>query len=119
VTEIKVDDAAALVLIEKIAKRVAAGFGEEFGEALEGGRRTAVSLSPVVTGSYAGSHRITVDADRAGLGINPDARNTATGTPVTDYAGAVEDRHHVYERVLREVPRLVTRAAELSLRQIV
>lgn len=116
--QIKVEDREALALVETIGERVASGFGEEFGVALEAGRRYAVSISPVVTGSYAGAHRVAVDAEQAELGIDLLARNVVTGTPVIDYAGAVEERHHVYGRVLNDVERYATDAVELALREL-
>ncbi len=64
-----------------------------------GGRslvRFAASISPVVTGSYAGAHRATVDGKTLTLSIDPMARNKSV--PVTRYAGAVEERHQVYAR---------------------
>lgn len=108
----------AVDYIQGIARRVAAGFGEEFGEALEEGRRIAVGASPIVTGSYADSHRVAIDSDLAKLGIDPMARNSASGILVSDYAGAVEKRHHVYARVEQAIPRMATFAVGLSMRQI-
>lgn len=58
--------------------------------------RYAASVSPIVTGSYAGAHRATVAGPGVTLFISPVARNTATGTLVSRYAMAVEGRHQVY-----------------------
>lgn len=65
----------------------------KFGEAL---RRYAVSISPIVTGSYANAHTVSVSGKGVGLFISPVARNTKTGALVSRYAGAVEGRHRVY-----------------------
>lgn len=66
-----------------------------FGLQLE---RYASSISPVVTGSYAGAHRATVDGKTLELSIDPGARNSVSGVPVIRYAGPVEERHQVYAR---------------------
>ena len=58
--------------------------------------RHAASVSPIVTGSYAGAHRATVAGTGVTLFISPVARNVKTGTLVTRYAMAVEGRHQVY-----------------------
>jgi hypothetical protein len=68
--------------------------------------RNAVSISPVVTGSYAGAHRITVGDKVVTLEIDPQSRNFISGGLVTDYAGAVERRHSVYSRTADVMYRL-------------
>jgi len=62
-------------------------------------QRYATDISPVVTGSYAGSHRLFENGREITLAIDPTARNVKTGTQVQRYAGAVEERHQVYARV--------------------
>lgn len=85
----------------------------ELGEILEKARRYAVSISPVITGSYAGAHRVVVGDMQAALSIDPSARNLATGMLVTRYAGAVERRHQVYSRTAGHTMRLAVRGAEI------
>lgn len=72
-----------------------------------GGRLTrfAMSISPVITGSYAGAHRAAVSGQQLQVYIDPSARNSRSGVPVTGYAGSVERRHNVYGRVGREAGR--------------
>jgi len=79
-------------------------------------RRFAASVSPVITGSYRDSHRAVVDRKIMTLSIDPAARNTATGTPVTRYAGAVEQRHHVYAGTFFRAIRLAVTVLEDLLR---
>lgn len=74
--------------------------------------RYAVSVSPIVTGSYAGAHRLSMEGKTATISIDPTARNTKTGMPVTRYAGAVEARHQVYGRTGEEANRLAVTATE-------
>lgn len=65
----------------------------KFGETL---KRYASSTSPIVTGSYANAHTVTVSGKGVELFISPVARNTKTGALVSQYAGIVEGRHRVY-----------------------
>lgn len=74
--------------------------------------RYAVSISPVVTGSYAGSHRATFQGKTATISIDPTARNSETGQPVIRYAGSVEARHRVYGQVWAEANRLAVSTVE-------
>lgn len=66
-------------------------------------RRYAMSISPVVTGAYRGSHVIVQQRMGAVMTIDSGAVNPISGTPVTQYAGPVEDRHHVYQRTFDQV----------------
>lgn len=75
-------------------------------------RRYAASISPVITGSYQASHREAVSGKSVSLSISLAARNTATGTLVTRYAGPVEERHHVYARTWVEMTRLAVTILE-------
>lgn len=82
------------------------------GEILEEARRFAASISPVVTGSYRAAHRVVVGQMQATLSIDPAARNSATGIPVSRYAASVEERHRVYARTAMHTRRLAVRGAE-------
>ena len=82
----------------------------------EASRRVAVSISPVVTGSYAGSHRVVASGMTVELSINPLARNGKT--PVTAYAGAVERRHQVYGRTAAALPGIIEREGAALLERI-
>jgi len=86
---------------------------------LEEARRFAASISPVVTGSYRAAHRVVVGNMRATLSIDPAARNSATGTPVSRYAANVEERHGVYARTFAYTERLAVRGAEAIGRNLV
>lgn len=66
-------------------------------------RRFAMSISPVVTGAYRGSHIIIQQRMGAVMTIDSGAVNPITGTPVTRYAGPVEARHHVYQRTFDQM----------------
>jgi len=79
---------------------------------MEGLQRFAVSISPVVTGSYAGSHRLSVSGREVKLSIDPTARNTVSDVLVWRYAGAVEERHQVYARTDAQAERLAARVLE-------
>lgn len=59
-------------------------------------RRFAVSISPVVTGSYRDAHEVFFRGGTAILRIDPRATNR--GQPVERYAANVEDIHKVYFR---------------------
>jgi len=80
--------------------------------AMEGLQRFAVGISPVVTGSYAGSHRVSVSGETVKLSVDPTARNTKTGQLVQRYAGAVEERHQVYTRTWAEAEQAADAALE-------
>ena len=84
----------------------------ELGAILEEARRFAASISPVVTGSYQAAHRVVVGQIQATLSIDPAARNTTTGVPVSRYAAGVEERHGIYVRTGEFVQRLAARGAE-------
>lgn len=88
------------------------------GEWLEQSRRFAVSISPVVTGSYQAAHRVVVGAMQAELSIDPSARNIETGVPVSRYAGPVEERHRVYLHTFGHTERLVARDAQIILKRL-
>jgi len=84
------------------------------GSAIAEARRYAMSISPVDTGAYKGSHIAEVEGVMATLKIDPLARNPRSGVLVTRYAGAVEEHHHIYERTAREIlPRLAIDAAQV------
>lgn len=85
----------------------------ELAAMLEEARRFASDISPVVTGSYAGAHRVVTGNMYAELSIDPRARNTVSGDPVTRYAAAVEEKHQVYGRTFSYTRRLVTKHAEV------
>lgn len=89
------------------------------GGAMEKARRYAASISPVVTGSYRGAHRVTVGRMCATLSIDPTARNTASGGLVRRYAGPVEKRHRVYARTASQLLGLAERAGEGLLEELV
>ena len=80
--------------------------------AMEDLQRFVVGISPVVTGSYAGSHRLSVSGREVKLSIDPSSRNIKTGQLVQRYAGAVEERHQVYAQGWEEAERLARRALE-------
>ena len=75
--------------------------------------RYATSISPVITGSYAGSHRSTVIFKGVELSIDPSARNIISRTRVIDYADSVENRHSVYARTFGQLPRLAVAAEDV------
>lgn len=76
------------------------------GVAAEEFRRYAMNISPVITGAYRGSHVIIQDRMAAAVAIDEGAINPVSGEGVTRYAGAVEDRHHVYQRTFDQMARL-------------
>lgn len=61
-------------------------------------RRFAASISPVRTGAYRGAHVVIQGRMAATMTIDSGAINPVTGTPVSRYAGPVEERHGVYQR---------------------
>ncbi len=68
--------------------------------------RYAVSISPVVTGTYRDAHTIFQGKMRSVVAIDP-------GSPAMRYAVYVEERHHVYERTYLEAgPRSAVVGAE-------
>lgn len=79
------------------------------GQMMEETRRFAADISPVITGSYRAAHTVTVASLSAIMTIDPSARNTVSGVPVTQYAWPVEDRHQVYEQAGRQLERIVIR----------
>lgn len=85
------DEWVALLESDALWIPVTQGAAEEF-------RRFAMDISPVITGAYRGSHIIVHHRMAAIMTIDPAALNPVTGTPVTRYAAAVEERHHIYQR---------------------
>lgn len=75
-------------------------------------KRFAVSISPVVTGSYAGAHRLTTGGTTSELFIDPSARNTATGELVSRYAAKVEERHGVYKQTYTYTQRIAAQGID-------
>lgn len=90
-----------------------------FGDAMSSLHRFAVSISPVVTGAYQGSHRLVVSRMTATLSIDPAARNPVSGESVERYAAAVEERHNVYGRTAAEAERMADKIAKDILREVV
>lgn len=82
-------------------------------------QRFAHSISPVVTGSYASSHRATITEKMVEISIDPSARNTVSRVLVTSYAGPVEDRHRVYARIGDEATRLLPGVVEEIVKEII
>lgn len=76
-------------------------------------QRFAAEISPVVTGSYAGSHRLAVEGRVVELSIDPAARNISTGGLVARYAHPVEERHQVYGQVWARTGGAAERALEV------
>lgn len=83
---------------------------EKLGSLIKGAQRYAISISPVVTGSYRDAHRTVVGNMEALLEIDPAARNSRTGIQVSRYAADVEDRHQVYGRTAIHTDQLVAKA---------
>lgn len=94
-----------------ISKLTSSTFWAQLGNILEKARRYAASISPVVTGSYRGSHRVVIGAMSATLSIDPTARNG--DMLVSRYAGSVEQRHQVYARTFAYSQRLAVEGAEV------
>ena len=82
-------------------------------------RRYAASISPVITGSYQGAHAVFPRGMGAVMTIDPAARNTRSGAPVTSYAGFVEERHDVYGRTAQEMSRAGVAGVEVLQRRFV
>jgi hypothetical protein len=62
-------------------------------------KRYAESISPVITGSYKRAHTIVpVEGMSMAVVIDEGAVNPISGARVIEYAGPVENRHHVYQR---------------------
>ena len=76
---------------------------------VRGLQRYLRGISPVITGSYRASHRITIGKNEIRLGVDPTARNTATNILVSRYAGRVEERWHVYAQGADQAERVFTR----------
>lgn len=90
----------AIAYMEGVGRRAASDvtYQPTLMEIARKGLRYASSISPVVTGSYRGAHRVTGSGKKAMLSIDPMARNRKSGTLVTRYASAVEYYHQVYGR---------------------
>jgi len=81
-------------------------------------QRYAAGISPVLTGSYAGSHQVSVSGRTVALGIDPTARNAVSGELVERYAGAVEELHQVYARTWEEAERMADEALENAAKEL-
>lgn len=66
-------------------------------------KRYAEDISPVVTGAYKAAHIIVPVEGGAAVTIRPGAINPVSGVRVVEYAGPVEDAHHVYRRAFDHV----------------
>lgn len=98
--------------LDSLIERLSSGraWGESLGRLLKIGKRHAVSISPVVSGSYRDAHRVVVGDSQAELSIDPSARNV--GVKVERYAASVEKRHKVYDRTHEELLRHLEGLAE-------
>jgi len=88
---------------------------EEMEDALEYARL----ISPVVTGSYQGSHRVAISGMQATLSVDPTARNVKSNVLVTRYAPSVEARHQVYKRTAAHLDRISGKGAAALARKLV
>jgi len=66
-------------------------------------KRYAESISPVVTGAYQRAHVIIPVQGGMAVTIDKGAINPVSGARVIEYAGPVEDEHHVYQRTFDHV----------------
>ena len=66
-------------------------------------QRFAVSISPVVTGSYRGAHKVFSESKQAILTIDSSAFNPISRRRVIDYAGVVEERHNIYGQTFNQM----------------
>lgn len=88
---------------------------EEMDDALEHARL----ISPVVTGSYQGSHRVAISGLQATLSIDPTARNVKSNVLVARYAPSVETRHRVYARTAAYLDQISGKGAADLARRLV
>lgn len=107
-------------MLDRIKRRAASDAVWQAGLApgMEEIKRFAMSVSPVLTGSYRASHRVAMAGKTATLSIDSLARNVKSGVPVTRYAMAVEEQHEVYAQTADVARRMAPRIAENVKREI-
>lgn len=97
-----------LELMKDEISRVAMSLVKMMGEV----RRVTQDISPVITGSYRASHRITHGEMWAAMDIDPMARNIESDILVVRYAGPVEERHRVYAQSWHVAERMAVQLAK-------